>query len=560
MKTRIFILILLFTLLFSVTSSVGAQTYSFRVEREDVDVYWNSDGTMAIRYEIHFLNGASASPIDFVDIGMPNSGYSLSGITAEINGKPVERVSHSSYVSGIEVALGSSAIPRGERGVVTVFVPRVIDVLFTDDEKADYASGKFSPNWFDGQFAYGETQLTVTFHLPPGVQPGEGIYHLPSSNWPGSREPEAYLDNDGRVSYTWYAPNANGYTQYTFGTSFPARYVPEGTVRAPTIADRLGMSVEELIDNIMAVGCFGFIGFMVFGMPIISVVQEQRRKMQYLPPKISIEGHGIKRGLTAVEAAILLETPLDKVMTMILFGTLKKGAAEVTSRKPLKLKLTDPLPENLRGYERQFLLAFRDDSAAKQRRTLQAMTIELINSVSEKMKGFSRKETVAYYTSINEKAWQQLQAANTPEVQRELMEEALEWTMLDKKYDDRSRDVFQNRPIFVPTWWGRYDPVYRSGGAVGMPSSGGTLSSGGAPNINLPSLPGGDFAASVVTGVQNFSQNVIGDLGSFTSGVTQKTNPVPVSRSSGGSRSGGGGCACACACAGCACACAGGGR
>ena len=46
--------------------------------------------------------------------------------------------------------------------------------------------------------------------------------------------------------------------------------------------------------------------------------------MQYMPPKIAIEGHGIKRGLTAVEAAILMEQPLDKVMTMILFGVVKK--------------------------------------------------------------------------------------------------------------------------------------------------------------------------------------------------------------------------------------------
>jgi len=47
--------------------------------------------------------------------------------------------------------------------------------------------------------------------------------------------------------------------------------------------------------------------------------------MQYLPPKISIEGKGIKRGLTAVEAGILLEEPLDKILTMILFGLIKKN-------------------------------------------------------------------------------------------------------------------------------------------------------------------------------------------------------------------------------------------
>ena len=63
---------------------------------------------------------------------------------------------------------------------------------------------------------------------------------------------------------------------------------------------------------------------------------------QYLPPKIQIEGHGIKRGLTAVEAGILMEQPLDKVMTMILFGVVKKNAATVVTRDPLKLQLVTP--------------------------------------------------------------------------------------------------------------------------------------------------------------------------------------------------------------------------
>ena len=134
--------------------------------------------------------------------------------------------------------------------------------------------------------------------------------------------------------------------------------------------------------------------------------------------------------------------------------------------------------------------------------------------------------------------------------------------MLDKEYDDRTREVFRTGPVFIPTWWGRYDPTFNrpsvaSGPAApsqsGMPSGG---------QISLPTLPGGSFAASVVTGVQSFSSGVIGNITDFTSSITNKTNPIPVSspsRSSGG-RSGGGGCACACACAGCACACAGGGR
>ena len=86
---------------------------------------------------------------------------------------------------------------------------------------------------------------------------------------------------------------------------------------------------------------------MFVGMPIYGVIQGQRRKLNYLPPKVSIEGHGIKRGLTAVEAAILMEQPLDKMMTMILFGVIKKGAAEVVTRDPLELAFAKEQPAEL---------------------------------------------------------------------------------------------------------------------------------------------------------------------------------------------------------------------
>ena len=296
---------------------------------------------------------------------------------------------------------------------------------------------------------------------------------------------------------------------------------------------------------------------MFVGAPIMNAIQGNRRKMQYLPPKIAIEGHGIKRGLTAVESAILMEQPLDKVMTMILFGVVKKNAVSVKTRDPLELDITDPFlkDEKLHEYEKNFLRAFKETDKNIRRKELQNMTVALVKSVSEKMKGFSRRETNEYYKSIMEKAWQQVEAADTPEVQSKMFEEALEWTMLDRDYDDRTRRVF-TRPIIVPMWWGRYDPVWR--GSSSSPISAPVSSRGSS------ALPGADFAASVVTGVQTFSQKVIGNVNDFTSRVTNVTNPPPPppKSSGGGYRGGGGGrsCACACACAGCACACAGGGR
>jgi hypothetical protein len=184
------------------------------------------------------------------------------------------------------------------------------------------------------------------------------------------------------------------------------------------------------------------------------------------------------------------------------------------------------------------------------------LTVKLIRSVGDKMKGFSRRETMDYYKNIMERAWQQVEAADTPEVKSQKFDEALEWTMLDKDFDDRTRRTFTG-PIYAPMWWGRYDPTWGHTGG-----SGGGLASPSIPSASggRSGLPGSAFAASMVSGMQNFSSGVMGNLNTFTSGVTKVTNPPPPpSRSSGGSHSGGG-CACACACAGCACACAGGGR
>ena len=62
----------------------------------------------------------------------------------------------------------------------------------------------------------------------------------------------------------------------------------------------------------------------------------------------------------------------------------------------------------------------------------------------------------------------------------------------------------------------------------------------------LPTLPGGDFANTVVTGIENAANTVVSSVESFTGKVAQTTNPPPKPSST--SR-GGGGYSCACACA-----------
>ncbi len=562
MKKAFLALILIALLTFGITSGARAQSdYSFSLDKEVVQVFWNSDGTEALDYTLTFTNDSGAHPIDYVDMGMPNGNFDLGSVQADSNGQRLD-VSTSDYQgsgSGFAVVMGAATIQPGQSGTLHVYVGSISQVLYKDTTNPDTdASADFSPVTFGSQYVHGSTDLTVEFHLPPNVQPAEPRYHEPQGGWPGSSAPQAGYDNNNRITYTWQSPNADGSTQYTFGASFPQKYVPAGAIVVPPAFDLVGF-LSGLSGTVQTLCCFGIFGAMFVAFPIIGAINSNKRKLQYLPPKISIEGHGIKRGLTAVEAAIVMQTPLDKVMTMILFGAVKKNAATVTSKDPLKLQLTSPQPADLHDYEKDFLQAFADDNLATRRKSLQDMTVKLVNSVSEKMKGFSRKETEDYYRSIMERAWQQIETAGTPEVKSQMYDEAMEWTMLDKNYDERTRRVFTG-PVFVPLWWGRYDPGFgQSVARAGAPSTIGTSGTGGG----RVSLPGSAFAASVVTGVQNFSSRVIGDVGAFTSGVTNKTNPAPVSTSRGGGWSGGGGghsCACACACAGCACACAGGGR
>jgi hypothetical protein len=553
---------LLLLLLF--VQPVIAQTYYFQVSSMEVNLFINSDGTATLEYLWVFDNSSSADSIQYVDVGLPNSDYDFNSISATINQQPIPSYNISQIDKGITLDLGSNAIQPGNSGTVYLKVGTISNLLYHSNKK-DYAHFSFEPSWFGKNYVYGSTNVVVTLYLPAGMTTDEPIYDTPKS-WPGTDAPQSWIDNQGRVVYQWSTSSGSGDAQYTFGASFPSRLVPAETLKNAPFLSLTQSDWNHIVITICSVLCGGFIAFIVY----LSAVAAKKRKLQYLPPKIAMEGNGIKRGLTPVEAGILMEQPMDRLLTMMLFSTVKKGAATVVSKEPLKLTITDPVPQGLLPYEIEFLRAFQKQQPQEQKMGLQEMMINLVKSVSEKMKGFSRKETLTYYEGIMKQAWQQVQQANTPEVKSQVFDQVMDWTMLDPQYGQRTQETFGPIPIFVPLWWGRYDPAYRTAPAIGgAQSSAPKLSTGHSSSpINMPRLAGADFAASVTKSTQTFSNSVLGGLAAFTGSVTNKTNPVPVPTvSSSGSRPGGFGgssgghsCACACACAGCACACAGGGR
>jgi hypothetical protein len=309
--------------------------------------------------------------------------------------------------------------------------------------------------------------------------------------------------------------------------------------------------------------------------------QRKRRKLPYLPPIAQVEGGGIKRGLTAPEAAALLEMPLNKVLTLIIFGLLKKGVLRQTGEEPFQVEVIAEFQAVhgkanqeqrqqtrkraaqqagivLHTYEQRFLdaLEAKPDTPLHKIDLGEAMDWFLA-SVARRMKGFDLSDTQEYYQAIVRRAVEQAKAIPEIPAREQALDRDMEWILLDDGYPT----VF-NTPTYT------YRPIWArpSGGGGGvlpsLPSSGGSRSF-------TPSF------SNVSAGFAGWTENTMGSLAAAISptslpsmagksgfvnlsGVDKATGDVfKALGSSSGSRSGGG---CACAGCACACACAGGGR
>ncbi len=521
-KIVIFVLLLFSFSLFA--------SYKFEVVSNYSTVEIKKDSSVIIYYTITFKNHGDL--IDIVDIGLPDRHYDLSSAEAFINGKRVKDVRKSTAIPvGVEIHLLNQSILPGNEGTINFSIVTG-KRIYQDDNDPDYASVVFMTTYYGSQYTIGSTKLGCQFIFPEGVKPEEVRYHKKPFT-------EAFVDKDGRVIYRWIIENASPSQGYTFGASFPKKYVKE-VVRV-TAGQKLLNSFLALIGSFFNfifsnLPCFCFLFFI--GFFIAGIVTSHRRRMQYLPPSVGMDGVEIRRGLTVPEVATLMEEPLPKVLSLILFGMLRKGYIKIISQKPwLKIEKVGEKEPDL-SYEKELLKAISDDKTINQNEARDIL-VDLIKRVKEKMKGFSRKKTLLYYEEIMKKAWEQ--------VGKENYEENFEWLLADKDFKTEAIRRFPSGNFPIPIFYHAIfnQPAHTSGG----------VSSQGAPTFSSDGIL--TSAHNFVSSLEGFSNNLANSLPALASKVTDVTNPVP--QSSGG-RYSGGGCACACACAGCACACAGGGR
>jgi hypothetical protein len=539
----IFIILLALTVTSSLAHSVNAQNIVYSVNHEWAQIFINQDGAIDLIYNITLT--CSSGTIHGFYVGQPKQDFSFSPnqAAADQDGNSLQ-VTDASSGSNYRVDVTLNQPLTAGQSVWFTVTTNVAGMIYNDTQNPGNFGMQFAPQWTDVPINDARLQIV----LPPGVTTSD-VKTLPDKFWNSTSTVE------GNLAVFWQIPVIQINQQYPIGVSFPSRYMPN--YNPGTSSGGGGLNLGPLLPLLVF--------FPIFIIFIIGIIILNARKSGYASPKLSMESLGIRRGFTAVEASYIMDLKPPQLVTEILYSLLQKRAVWAEATKPsLKLRVLAPYEnkigttENpLRYYEIDFLAALKADSTLDEAK-LAHTVMSLRDTVEEKLRGYSRKDTVDYYRKIVTQAWTQVEQAGTVELASNAYNEQLLWLLLDPNQRTRTETVFRDR-IIQPDplwfwWWYGYTtyhphPTY-------------------TPNINVPTqsakppaIPGADFANNIATAVEGTSSNIVLNLEKFANSILP---PAPKA-SHEPARHGAScvcachACACACACVSCACACAGGG-
>ncbi len=512
-----------------------AQSIVYSIDHQWCQLFINQDGTVDLVYNLTVTIDSGVAHA--VDIGQPTGDFKV-GQAVDQYGNSLQ-ASDTSSGSQYQATVTFNHPLTGGNSLWFTLTTNVAGMLSNDTTNPGNLGMEFAPEWMP--VPINDVRVQIVF--PPGVAKND-VVTLPDKFWNGTATVE------GNLALYWEIPLLQPNEQYPIGVSFPGRFLPNYN---PSAGGGLGSYLPLLI-IVPVIGIF-----------VIGIVVLFARKSSYSSPTVGMESLGIRRGLTAVEASYLLDLKPTQIVTEILYSLLQKRAVWAEATKPsLKLRVLAPY-ENKRGtaedplryYEIDFMNSLRADGTLEEEKLAHTVMF-LRDTVEQRLRGYSRKETVDYYRKIVEKAWTQVEQAGTVELASNAYNEQLLWLMLDPNQRTKTETAFRDR-VFVPDplwfwWWYGYTtyhphPTY-------------------SPNVNVPAqsgkpsaIPGAEFANNVATAVESTSSNIVVNLEKFANSILP---PAPkVSHEP--ARHGADcvcachACACACACVSCACACAGGG-
>jgi hypothetical protein len=597
------------------------QSYQFSIPRADVTVTIEPQGSALIHYKLTFLCASGAHAIDVVDIGMP--GPSHEPCSAAIDGTTLAPgdIRKSTYIdNGYEIQLGRHTILPGQQGVFE-FTARCREMVWQDTTSKHLASFRFTPTWFGAEFVKGDTDLVLRYILPPGP------YQKPDRMilWHKSTPPfqlKGVLEGELAPSVAW-AGRIRMTGPHIYGVSFPKAYV--SNVRSMRILRLLlnwfsgnqnvriaggitllvaftavffyatkatGCAVYLVLLILIIVGMYKspavhlalYPGVLILG--AVAVWYRQTKKLHYLPASISKPGGRVHSSLGAVEAAILLDRPVNHILTIMLFEFMRRGLIEITTQDPLTVKVLAaphatktfwtvqgrPVPTTI--YETAFLEVL----AASPGRPVAEMKFDapfviLIAQVKAKLKDCDLKRSREYSGFKVEQAWKRVREEADFEVRTQNADRDHGWLMGDTDYQRKWQEIERHDGYrYQPNW---YCCRHYSRAPYSFPGGNGSGSAVGAARPQVagqgdPVPAFSDVIDSISGRLKNIGSTLdklpINQANSIDLSVFDKITSeafkafAEAASSGGGGGRSGGGCACACAGCACACACAGGGR
>jgi hypothetical protein len=531
-------LLLMFVML---TSFVSAQERVYYFEHEWTKIWINQDGTIDLLYDVNLVLD-SGSNINYILIGQPKGDFTI-GEASDQHGHPLS-TSDASSGSDYKVRINLYEPLTAGQTIRFTLTTNVAGMLYNDATNQGNLGMQFIPTWWEQAVI---NDLRIQIVLPPNVTANE-VKTTETAYWNNTSQ------EDGNLTVYWETYDLAPNEKYPIGVSFPAKYLPDYEVKPPPSEEAFEGYVVAVVGVVFAVFAVGVVVYVI-------------RKKPYTNPKVSMETLGIRRGLTAVEASYLLDMKPTQIVTEILYSLLQKRAVWTESTNPsLKLKImpefknkTGTAENPLRYYEIDFLNAVKNDGALDEEK-LAHTVMYLRDTLEQKLRGYSRRDTIDYYSKIVGKAWAQVEQAGTVDLASKAYDEQLLWLLLDPKYRARTETAFQNRafepnPLWFWYWYG-YQHYYPH------PTY--------TPNVNAPAqaakpptIPGAEFANNIATAIEKTSSNIVLNIEKFANAIIPA--PLPVKASHEPTRQGAecvcacASCACACACVSCACACAGGG-
>jgi len=500
--------------LFGSTTTDAAVKY--RIDQEWVVVWVNPDGSVDLQYNITITYESSAQ--GYLTIGMPKA-FNVTSARGGGGSLQYSDVSSGNY-HAVEVYFGKPMVINESASVL--LLANVPNMVYKDTMNPGNVGLQFTPSYYSDAIV---RSLRLAIVPPPGVN---------KTNIKTS-ETAYFTEVEGEFAVYWEREDVPAGTVLTYGISFPEEFA---------------MKAEEDGTLGAAIALIAVAAFIIFA------ISRSRKKVHYDPPTIAVEALGPARGLTAVEAAVVVGVEPVRVLTMVLFGLLKKRLVKVKETDPvLKLELASkeiPPGVSPRYYELDFIRAIKPDGALDEF-ILARCWLYLRDAVDKKVRGYSRADTVNYYKSVVNEAWGQVLQASTPELKGDLIDEKVEWLLLDGKYKERFGEAFPPNVIISPRpeWWWYWHGPYR-------PSGGGAPQ--GTPQAPAP-IPGQEWANGIVLGMEKAANKIVLNVQEFANKLVpaQPARPARPAREGGRCVCACANCACACACVSCACACAGGG-